>query len=184
MVFIQDFPSGIYNIIYADPPWEYNDKSLHRGGALRHYRTMSLSEVCGLPVNSISASDSLLFLWATFPNIEKAFKVINAWGFTYKTIGFNWIKTNKNGSIYKGMGHYTRSNPEVCLLARKGKGLVRLDKSISSVVVAPRRKHSQKPDEVRNLIVRAFGDVNRIELFSRKSYVGWSCWGDDMDLVE
>ena len=180
MSFIKDFPTGTYKIIYADPPWVYKDKSLQRGGAERHYNTMSLAEVCELPVNSLADKDSLLFLWVTFPNIERSFKVIDAWGFVYKTLAFNWVKTNKDGSIYMGMGHYTRSNAEVCLLAKKGVGVPRINKSISNVIMSPRRKHSQKPDEVRNKIVNGWGDVKRVELFARKNYDGWRCWGDEI----
>ena len=84
-----------YNIIYADPPWSYNDKSMHRGGAERHYKTMNFKDICNLPVQKISADNSVLFLWATFPQIDRALKVIESWGFKYKTCAFNWIKTNK-----------------------------------------------------------------------------------------
>lgn len=179
------FPDNKNSIIYADPPWQYTDKSKHRGGAARYYDTMSLRYICNLPVYQISHSDSVLFLWATFPMLEEALLVIKNWGFVYKTIGFVWVKTNKGGldldhrnlNIYMGMGHYTRSNSEICLLATRGKGLPRQDKSVSSVVVSPRQKHSKKPDEVRDRIDRLYGDVSKIELFARECVDGWGSWG-------
>lgn len=170
-----------YDLVYADPPWEYRDKSLHRGGAARHYNIMSFDDLCVLPVDKISNKNSILFLWATFPNIAKALVLMESWGFEYKTLGFVWVKTNANGSVFTGMGHYTRSNSEVCLLGKKGKGLPRLSKSVHSVVISPRLRHSEKPNEVRKRIERLYGtDISRIELFARKVSPGWTCWGDEI----
>lgn len=84
-----------YSIIYADPPWAYDDKCLHRGGAERHYRTMPLVDICKLPIDPIAAADSVLFMWATFPKLREATAVFEAWGFEYKTCAFVWVKTNK-----------------------------------------------------------------------------------------
>ena len=109
-----------YNVIYADPPWSYRqcgatDKS--RGNAVKHYQTMTTAEICAMPVPSICAEGAACFMWATFPNIGEAIKVMEAWGFTYKTAAFVWVKKNaKNGGNFWGMGAYTRANAEVCLL--------------------------------------------------------------------
>lgn len=170
-----------YNIIYADPPWEYRDRAMQRGGAARHYKVLSVKDVCTLPVEKVVSKNSVLFLWCTFPNLPQAFKVIDAWGFTYKTVGFVWIKKNKSGNLFTGMGHYTRSNAEICLLARKGKGLPRIKKNVHSVVLANRTKHSAKPAEVRDRIVSLYGEnTNRLELFARESTPGWDSWGDEL----
>lgn len=177
MIF-KDLPNKKYSIIYADPPWSYNDKSLHRGGAERHYKTLSIKDIIKLPVKDIAEDNSVLFLWSTFPNIGYALKVMSSWGFTYKTAGFVWIKKNKDGSIFKGMGHYTRANSEVCFLGTRGKILDRLDRSISNVVMYPRQKHSEKPPIIRDKIVRLFGDLSRIELFARNCPEDWDCWGE------
>ena len=107
-----------YKIIYADPAWSYDDKCLHRGGAERHYRTMNIEDIKNLPVNEIAEDDCILFMWATFPKLQEALDVINAWGFQYKTNAFTWVKKNKKAdSLFWGMGRWTRSNAEICLLA-------------------------------------------------------------------
>jgi len=178
------FPNKKYSVIYADPPWSYKDKrSKHpriSGGAESHYSTMSTEDICNLPVNKIADEDCILFLWATFPNILEAFKVIESWGFTYKTIGFIWIKTNKvNGKPFFGIGHYTKSNSEPCLIAIKGRPII-VSNKVSSVVISPREEHSKKPDIVRKNIVKLMGDISKIELFARQKTKGWNCWGNEI----
>lgn len=106
-----------YGIIYADPPWRYDMKRGH-GVAENHYPTMSIEEICALPVADLAAKDSALFLWGTFPQLKEAFRVIDAWGFQYKTLAFLWLKQNRKADTwFYGMGFWTRSNAEVCLLA-------------------------------------------------------------------
>mgnify|MGYP001861215441 FL=1 len=109
-----------YNIIYADPPWEYKQSGSNknsRGMAKQHYNTMNTKDICNLPIKKIATDNSLLFLWATFPNIGEALKVMEAWGYKYKTAAFVWIKKNKKSdSLFWGMGAYTRANVEICLL--------------------------------------------------------------------
>jgi len=178
------FPNKKYKVIYADPPWSYRDKRDKHprmcGGALSHYKTMEIDEIKQLPIFTIADEDCMLFLWTTFPNLREALDVIKAWGFLYKTLGFSWIKTNKNkGSPFFGIGYYTKSNCEVCLLAVKGKPNV-VSNSISSVVIEPRREHSKKPDSVRDKIVQLCGDVPRIELFARERTDGWDAWGNEV----
>ncbi len=170
-----------YEVIYADPPWEYKDKRNKHprlcGGALVHYKTMPLKEIKALPISNISSKNSMLFLWATFPNLREALEVIEAWGFKYKTLGFSWIKTNKrNGKPFFGIGHYTKSNCEVCLIGIKGKPKI-MSNYVSSVVISPREEHSKKPDIIRERIVELCGNVSRIELFARKNIDGWDAWG-------
>ena len=174
-----------YKIILADPPWKYNDKALAGArGAECKYPVMSIEEIKNLRVDGkfvrdITDKDSFLFLWVTFPQLEKAFEVIRAWGFTYKTLGFNWVKKNKKGGNFIGMGWYTRSNAEVCLIATKGRVKV-LDHSISSIVESVPQRHSAKPIIVRDLIVKLCGRLPRIELFAREKTRGWYAWGFDV----
>jgi len=174
-----------YKVIYADPPWHYNDKREKHprlcGGATVHYPVMKVSDITCLPVRDIRDNDSILFLWATFPNLREALQVIEAWGFEYRTLGFSWIKTNKrNGKPFFGIGHYTKSNCEVCLIGVKGSP--KIDSNfVSSVVMSPRFGHSQKPDEVRDRIVQLCGDVPRLELFARERTQGWDAMGYDID---
>ena len=176
-----------YNIIYADPPWEYKQsgsKTNSRGMAKQHYSTMSTKEICNLPIRKIATDDSLLFLWATFPNIGEALKVMEAWGFKYKTAAFVWIKKNrKSDSLFWGMGAYTRANAEVCLLGisskTKAKQVVK-DNGVHQVIESKIEEHSKKPDEVRNRIIKLCGDLPRIELFARQQVDGWDCWGNEV----
>ena len=191
-------PSKKYSIILADPPWNYEvwseDKKLAQGMAKRHYSTMKLSDICALPINGLADINCKLFLWATPPCLPEALQVIKAWGFNYKTIAFAWLKINKRQSLeqssflpvdtidrFYGIGHWTASNIELCLCAMTPNGVLnRQDKSISQVVLAPRREHSRKPDEVREKIVRLCGDLPRIELFARRKVEGWDCWGNEV----
>lgn len=175
------FPNKKYNIIYADPAWTYIDKSLNRGGAARHYKTMTDNEINNLPIKDIADKNCILFLWATFPKIQEALNVINAWGFTYKTNGFTWIKKNKvqQNTNFWGMGRWTRSNAEICLIATKGNPK-RKAANIHSVIETPIESHSKKPDTVRNKIVELVGDLPRIELFARETADGWDSWGNEL----
>lgn len=168
-----------YQVIYADPPWKYDDKSLNRGGAERHYKTTSNDKLEMINVGSICDDDCILFMWATFPKMQEALDLINAWGFTYKTNAFTWIKKNKKAdSLFWGMGRWTRSNAEVCLLAVKGKPK-RINMGVHSVVEHPIMKHSKKPDVVRDKIVELIGDLPRLEMFARESAHGWDVFGNE-----
>lgn len=175
------FPNKKYKIIYADPPWSYKDKRSGKkisGGATNHYSTMNIYDIKSLPVDSISDDNCLLFLWVTFPNLQEGLDTIRSWGFKYKTLGFSWIKTNKkNGKPFFGIGWYTKSNCEVCLIGVKGKPF-KESNSVSSVIIEPREQHSKKPDLTADRIVEFAGDVPRIELFARDAKTGWDCWGN------
>lgn len=170
---------GNYQIIYADPAWQYR-MSKRRGAAERHYRTMPLEEIKALPVSLIAAPDCTLFLWATWPMMQEAFEVIDAWGFEYKTIGFNWIKKNATDcGHFFGLGRFTRSNSESCLLATRGKPK-RASRAISQLIFEPVGRHSAKPDCVRWRITDLLGDVPRVELFATRRVPGWDAWGDGL----
>ena len=174
-----------YSVIYADPPWSfktYSDKGKEKS-ADNHYRCMSIEDIYNLPVQNIAADDCVLFIWVTFPLLEQGLETIKRWGFTYKTCGFNWVKKNKKSdSWFWGLGYWTRSNSEICLLATRGNPK-RVSKSVHQVCDARIREHSRKPDEVRDGIVRLMGYVPRIELFARERVAGWDAWGDEVDGV-
>jgi len=168
-----------YSIIYADPPWKYEDNRC-QGACERHYATLSNKRICELPVNKLAAENSVLFLWATYPMLKEAFEVIDSWGFTYKTIAFQWVKLNKSGNGYfLGLGRWSRSNTEPCLLAVKGKPK-RVSASVRQLITSPLRRHSQKPDETRDRIVELVGDLPRLELFAREKIDGWDSWGNEV----
>lgn len=172
-----------YNIIYADPPWSYKAWNKKSGGrtAESHYPTMGKREIqeLGDTIRYISADDCVLFLWVTMPNLPEGIELIEKWGFTYKTCAFSWVKTYRNGKPFVGLGHWTRSNNELCLLATRG-GLRRVNNSVSQIVIEPPREHSRKPDCVRERIVELMGDLPRIELFARQYASGWDCWGNEV----
>jgi len=170
-----------YNIIYADPPWQYKDKALAGNrGACCKYEVMNINEISNLPINEISADDCILFMWVTMPKLNECFNVIKTWGFEYKTCGFCWIKKDKKSdSLFWGMGRWTRANAEICLIATKGKPK-RISAKVHSVIISKIMEHSHKPDETRDKIVELMGDLPRIELFARQQVDGWDCWGNEV----
>lgn len=170
-----------YQIILADPPWAYRNMGNIQATANTQYATMNNKDICNLPIGKIAAENSILFIWATFPKIQEALNVVKAWNFEYKTVGFNWVKTNpKNGKPFFGVGWYTKSNAEVCLIGVKGKA-PKISNSVSSIIIEPRKKHSQKPEEAKKRIVKFCGDIPRIELFAREKTPGWDALGFDID---
>ena len=182
-----------YSVIYADPPWSYKDKALQRGGAERHYRTMSIDDLKQMPVPSLCADDCILFMWATFPKLQEGLDLISAWGFEFKTCAFVWIKTNKKTvtaqtsflpsdsfDSFWGMGRWTRSNAEICLLATKGEPK-RINADVHQVIYSPIDKHSKKPAETRDRIIRLVGDLPRLEMFARSAPIGWDVFGNQVD---
>ena len=169
-----------YQAIYADPPWDYQQCRLS-GSAKKHYPTMRIEELCALPVAEIADRDCALFLWATFPQLPEALRLITAWGFVYKTVAFVWLKQNRKAlTWFYGLGFWTRSNAEICLLATKGHPK-RQSAGIHQLVISPVERHSKKPDEVREKIVELMGDVPRIELFARQQTPGWDVWGNEVE---
>lgn len=172
-----------YKIIYADPPWQYRVYSKKGKGrsAENHYHTMNIDDIRSLPVGEIADDDCVLFLWITFPCLKEGISVMESWGFTYKTCGFNWVKRNKKKDTYfMGLGFWTRSNSEVCLIGTKGHPK-RISKAVAQVCDARVMEHSRKPAEIRERIVKLCGDVPRIELFARETVEGWDCLGDEID---
>ena len=120
-------------------------------------------------------------MWATFPMLREALDVIEAWGFSYKTVAFNWVKQNRNGTgIFMGLGNWTRSNSEICLLATKGHPK-RQAADIHQFIISPIEAHSKKPDETRDKIVALMGDRPRVELFARQTPPGWDVWGNEVE---
>jgi len=162
-----------YGVIYADPPWSFrnwSDKGTGRN-AISHYDCLNFETLAALPVADTAADDSVLFLWAVDPLLNKAFELIRAWGFEYKTVGFYWVKKNiKSDGFFTGLGYWTRANPEQCLLATRGKPR-RRDKNVRKLVIEPRREHSRKPDDVRERI-ESLVDGPYLELFARETKPG------------
>lgn len=171
-----------YNIIYADPPWKYNEQHTKASRSVNlQYNTMKTEDMYSFPINKIANDNSVCFMWATYPKLKESINLLEKWGFKYKTVAFTWIKKNKNNDNYfMGMGYYTRSNAEICLLGIKGKPLKRKSHSVRQIIDSKIQEHSKKPDEIRNRIVELFGDLSRIELFARQTADGWDCWGNEV----
>lgn len=176
-------PSGKYRVIYADPPWKYNDsQAISRDGlgesygpAEAHYPPMTISELCLLPVKDLAEDNAVLFLWTTSPLLEDTFQIIRAWGFKYKT-SFVWDKIKHN------MGHYNSVRHEFLLVCTRGSCTPDVKKLFDSVQSIERTdKHSQKPAEFREIIDTIYPNGERIELFAREPAIGWSAWGNEAD---
>lgn len=163
-------PQGVFNVIYADPPWTYYKRL--RGSPEKHYPTLSTEEICNLEVPS--AEDAILFLWATNPLLEDALEVMKAWGFTYKT-NFVWIKDKM------GTGTYVRGQHELLLIGVKGIIQPPLEPNRqSSVILAPRKKHSEKPIGFYEIIETMYPTGKYLELFARQTRKGWTSWGNEI----
>ena len=183
-----DLPNKKYNIIYADPPWHYGSKSAVNnttGSAIKplsdHYRTMSLQELKNMPIKNMTKDDAACFMWVTDSHIDEALEVLRSWGFAYKTIAFNWVKTTSKGNYCKNVAPWTMKSSEICLLGIKGRMTkYKQANNIESLVISQRTQHSQKPNEVRKRIEDLFGDLPRIELFARQKTDGWDVWGDEI----
>jgi N6-adenosine-specific RNA methylase IME4 len=187
-----DPPRRDYRVILADPPWTFgtwSDKGKGRS-AEAHYDTMTLEGIKALPVARWAAQDAILFMWATDPLLDRALEVIRAWGFTYKTVGFYWAKLSKGtgrlllteADFFTGMGFWTRANPEPCLLATKGQPK-RRSGAVRKLVIAPRREHSRKPDEVQERIEQLV-EGPYLEMFARTTRPGWDAWGMQAGLFD
>lgn len=177
--------AGSYDLIYADPPWHYAARKTGTsfgGGVTDKYPTMTVPEISALPVKHIARDNSVLMIWTTMPYLMDTQQVITAWGFRYVTCGFTWIKTNcRSGTVFAGVGNYTKSNAELCLIAKRGAGLKRASRSVHQVIMSPRREHSRKPDEAYDRIEQLFGPQDRVELFARNRRPGWASWGNQLD---
>jgi len=184
-----------------------------------NYPTMKLNDICTLPVSKLAEKDCVLFLWATYPRLVDAIEVIKAWGFTYKTVAFTWVKRNKKweenfrdyiasshydaefnyedtddyqtredkiceyaSKYFMGMGRWTRSNAEICILASRGNPK-RINASVRGLIDTPIERHSKKPDCIYKRIEELMGDLPRIELFVRQTKDGWDCWGNDKNVI-
>ena len=172
-----------YKIIYADLPLTYNDLATSgKRGVKYKYPTMSIEDLSNLPVDKIAADNCILFMWGTWTHTKEIQYVIESWGFTYKTVGFVWVKKYSNGKNVIGMGSYTRANTEYCLIATKGRPK-RIDAGIRQVIESIPEGHSKKPDETRTRIVELMGDLSKIELFGRVKVPGWDVFGNDVKLL-
>ena len=181
---VPPLPSDKYRVLYADPPWTYNDSGTvgnaqgetdNYGRVGRHYPSMTIKELCALgdDVKEMAEDNAVLFLWATSPLLEDGFKVIKAWGFKYKT-SFVWDKVKHN------YGHYNSVRHEFLLICTRGSCTPDVSKLFDSVQTIERSdRHSEKPEEFRTIIDTLYTRGKRIELFARTKAEGWEIWGNE-----
>lgn len=169
-----------YAAILADPPWRFETWSPKGWGdkhAANHYDVSATPEIAALPVPA--AENCVLFMWTTDSHLEQALWLMKEWDFQYKTVAFTWAKEGKQPGVWPiGMGHWTRANPEMCLLGTRGKPK-RINADVRQLIVAPRREHSRKPDEIYERIERLV-DGPFLEMFARQTRPGWDSWGDEV----
>jgi N6-adenosine-specific RNA methylase IME4/ParB-like chromosome segregation protein Spo0J len=165
-----------YAVLYADPPWHfevYNEESGVERAAGNHYSTMSLDEICVLPVLDLATDAAVLFMWTTAPHLQESFQVLAAWGFEYKT-NIVWVKDKI------GLGYFVRNQHELLLVATRGDMPSPSPANRPpSVISAPRREHSRKPDEAYALIEAMYPTLPKVELFARQRRPGWDVWGNE-----
>ena len=182
-------PRRHYGTIAADPAWQFSSWTDERksraanvrqkGLSERHYAVMPMHEIRRLPVGELAAKRSALFLWAVDCMLPQAIEIGEGWGFRFKTIAFTWIKTNRTKPGYCiGLGHWTRGNPESCLLFTRGSPR-RQSASVRQLIVSHRREHSRKPPEVLERI-EALLPGPRLEMFCREPRPGWDSWGNQV----
>jgi N6-adenosine-specific RNA methylase IME4 len=192
-----DLPRNHFGAILADPPWHFkfwwggHEQRKHAGSSRDElgppYQTMKEEKLYLLPMQELAAEDCVLFLWICWPILEQSLRVIEAWGFIYKTCAFSWMKANarqidmfrEDADAFPGMGYWTRANSEVCLLATRGNPK-RLNADVRQGIIAPRREHSRKPDGVHERIERLVAGPY-LELFARQRRPNWTCWGNEVD---
>lgn len=173
-----------YQVIYADPPWDFGGRKLNAATGGKeindHYPTMLDEEIKNLPIRDLADKDCALFMWTVHSKLDVALEIMEAWGFRYITIGFEWLKRTETGKIVCFMGAWTTGGGiELCLFGKRG-APKRQSKTVRRLVDAPRTRHSAKPPEVRDRIVALLGDVPRLELFAREKTPGWDTFGNEV----
>jgi site-specific DNA-methyltransferase (adenine-specific) len=185
-------PGGVdlkkYSIIYADPPWHFGGGGVFQDGGRNirktadQYMLTKTEDLKKLPVSGLSADNALMFMWTTDQHLPDALELFKAWGFKYSTVAFYWVKRYDSGALCSNVGCWTMKNCEMVLLGTKGKPLqFKKVRNVKQLVEAVRKKHSQKPEEVRKRIELLCGDLPRIELFARNKSEGWDVWGNEVD---
>lgn len=179
---IVNLKRGHYGAILCDPPWAFeayrNKRAIAQRSAQPHYAVQAKAELLALPVQNLAAPHSALFMWAVDSHLDQAIELMRAWGFTFKTIAFIWVKTAANGQPRMSMGLWTRKQSEICIMGTRGAPR-RLSGGVRQVVMAPRREHSRKPDEVAQRIEQLVAGPY-CELFARADREGWHVWGDEV----
>lgn len=169
------YVEGGFGTIVSDNPWTFDDAGSR---ATPTYPVLSVKDMCAMPIASIAAAQSYLFLWVPSALLVEGLQVVAAWGFRYTTTMI-WVKEGETGKTHIGMGHHVRNAHEIVLIANRG-GITSADRSIPSFIKAPRTKHSTKPEAFSEAFER-IGPAPRLELFARRVRPNWLCWGNEID---
>lgn len=186
-----DLPTGAYDVVYVDPPWLYYGDPSKDQAAGKHYRCMSFDELAKLPVASLLKQRAVVVMWTTGTKMAEACCLFTEWGCHYRQVLQVWIKTRKDGTPISGQGvrpSFVKQMDEFLLIGateERGRTLPIMTERLPQNGFEPRpgNVHSRKPALFRDRIVELFGDVRRIELFSREVVPGWDAWGDDPALA-
>lgn len=176
-----------YNVIYADPAWQYGSKHYQDGEREFKkletiYNTMTIPQIKSLPIKEITDVNCACFMWVTDSHLKEGIEVLEAWGFKYKTIAFVWLKKYASGSTCVNFAPHTLKSTEICLLGIKGSmGKLKKSNNVRQLIEAERKEHSKKPNEARERINELYGDVPKIELFARMRSGGWDAWGNEVN---
>lgn len=186
MTDLAELPSH-YKVIMMDPPWAYTGDPDKPQAAGKHYNMMSYDELAAMPVRERIVTPGVVLVWATSPKLDEAVDLIRAWGLHYRGIAYVWVKTTESGKIIHGQGvrpSFTKPTTELVLIGSTGKTgrtLPIFNEGQGQVVLAPKGRHSEKPEEVRWRVEELFGDVPRLEMFARCKFPGWDTWGLEAD---
>jgi len=176
---------GRFDLIVIDPPWSYYGQQDKWAAAAKFYPTMSDDEVYALPISCAMSKRSIVFVWATAPRLDAAIRCIERWGLSFRGVAFTWVKTRHDGRPIGAQGvraSITKPTCEYVLAASnvsKGRPIPVADESVASVVLAPRREHSRKPDEVIERIERMYPQASKLEIFARQERAGWKSIGNE-----
>lgn len=174
-----------YQVIYSDPPWSFSTWSPKGQGRAPKYPTMSFEDIAALPVEQIADDHCVLFLWVLgWIPPRRIADVIDAWGFVYKTLAFDWWKVTQDDLPRAAKGYYTRASSEQCILATRGKMSVEPSRRPIQAIIANPSEHSTKPVEAYEKIERMYPDASKVELFAREERVGWDSVGNEIDGVD
>jgi len=185
--FLKDIGTNRYATIYADPPWQFKNrtgKMAPEHKRLNRYSTMTLEEIKALPVAEICEDNAHLYLWIPNALIQDGLDVMKAWGFEYKT-NLIWYKIRKDGGPdRRGVGFYFRNVTEMLLFGVKGSmRTLKPGRTMPNIVSSRKREHSRKPDEFYDVIEKC-SPGPRLEMFARTKKEGWDVWGNETEKYE
>ena len=186
----RDLPDRRYDVILADPPWSYYGQQDKWGAAARFYATAPDEAIVRLPVPELLSDRGVLFLWATSPRLDVAIACLAEWRLHFRGVAFVWVKARKDGGPIGAQGvrpSIVKPTAEYVLAASrvpKGRPLPLADEGVPNVILAPKRAHSQKPEEVRDSIGRLYPTASKLELFARSERPGWDAWGNEVGKLD